>query len=426
MAQQPIFGNTEDEYELQKLQRRRALADLMAASARQPLGPTEFAGRQAVRKSPLEGLAKLAMAYQANQEGRSLDNEEKALRKSRYEGIAKAMSDFNTQTAPRNVQTPNYTGMTGSLDEQDIPTSSEIVTPSAEDKRAAALQLYAKVGDPRQAASFVAQDALKAPTYSYRDVGGSIGVFDDRGNMVRTIGKTVSPDARLRNETQITTHNTPSGSALLTNDAGAWGDPYSLNGQTVQRNSRTGQIRQAVSQPAQTSNTVINAGPKAFETELGKLDAEQLGKYRTSAEAGFNTLNTVANLKSAIQKGVYSGGGAGLKADAASLINGLTGATPKKLPGTEVFNSEASNLVLDRIKALGANPSDADRKFLLQTIPNISTSPQARDALINFMEQKANQSIDLYKRADSHARSNRGLGGFDPFAGRNQIRVVDW
>ena len=165
------------------------------------------------------------------------------------------------------------------------------------------------------------------------------------------------------------------------------------------------------------NSTVINAGPKAFETELGKLDAEKLGEFRKNAESGQSMLGTVQNLREAVKKGVYSGGLADQKTAVANLINGITGVTPKALPGSQLFNAEASKLVLDSIKMLGANPSNADREFINKTVPQLATSPEARDALINYLEQKASKNIDLYKRADSFARQNRGLGGFDYIGG---------
>jgi len=36
--------------------------------------------------------------------------------------------------------------------------------------------------------------------------------------------------------------------------------------------------------------------------------------------------------------------------------------------------------------------------------------------MADYMEKKSAQAIDMYKRADSHARKNHGLGGFDQFA----------
>ena len=151
-------------------------------------------------------------------------------------------------------------------------------------------------------------------------------------------------------------------------------------------------------------------------------------EWRAAAANANSALSTVTQLRDAVEKGVYSGGGAQAKTAAASIINGLTGAKPKGFVGSELFNANASALVLDRIKSLGANPSNADREFIERTIPNLDKSAEARDALINFMEQKARGSIDLYKRADAHARQNNGLGGFDQFAKPEQPKkgVIDF
>jgi hypothetical protein len=162
-----------------------------------------------------------------------------------------------------------------------------------------------------------------------------------------------------------------------------------------------------------TSNTtVINAGPKAFETELGKLDAEQLGKWRSAAEAANNTLGVVQNLRSAEAQGAYSGAAADAKLAAARIVETFTGITPKGQVGSELYNAESKKLILEHIKTLGANPSNADREFIEKTVPQLATSAQARAAMANFMEKKAANQIDLYERADKYARENRGLGGF--------------
>lgn len=170
----------------------------------------------------------------------------------------------------------------------------------------------------------------------------------------------------------------------------------------------------AAGKPSVT-NTVINAGPKEFEKQLGELDAKQLGKWRDSAEAANNALGVVQNLRNAEKQGAYSGAGADQKLAAARVIETLTGSTPKGQVGSELYNSESKKLVLEHIKTLGANPSNADRDFIEKTVPQLATSAQARTAMADFMERKAKSQIDLYQRADSHARKNHGLGGFQQF-----------
>ena len=154
----------------------------------------------------------------------------------------------------------------------------------------------------------------------------------------------------------------------------------------------------------------------AFQGATAKADADQLAAWRDGATAANSALDTVRNLRAAEDKGTFSGGGAQAKTAAASLLYGLTGIQPKGLVGSEQFNAAAATLVLDRIKALGANPSNADRDFIERTVPALQQSPEARRALVDFIESKARGSIDLHRRADAYARANNGLGGFDPFA----------
>lgn len=172
------------------------------------------------------------------------------------------------------------------------------------------------------------------------------------------------------------------------------------------------EISKAKAGAARNNNTVINAGPKAFETELGKLDAKQLDEYRATAEAAESTMSTIQNLRQAEKSGIFDGGGARAKTELANMLYGITGIEMKNLPGSQMFNAEASKLILDRIKSLGANPSNADREFIEKTVPMLATSATARQNMFNFMERKALGQIDRYQQADKYARKNSGLGGF--------------
>jgi hypothetical protein len=68
--------------------------------------------------------------------------------------------------------------------------------------------------------------------------------------------------------------------------------------------------------------------------------------------------------------------------------------------------------VLEHVKTLGANPSNADREFIEKTVPRLSTSQEARTQLADFIEKSAKRNIDTFETMDKYARTNRGLGGF--------------
>lgn len=182
---------------------------------------------------------------------------------------------------------------------------------------------------------------------------------------------------------------------------------------------------------SRNQNTVINKGETAFAVELGKQDAEKIGEYRKGAESAQSTLGTVAALRKADTAGAFSGAGANAKLAGAKWLQTITGVTIHGQVGSEIYNSQASALVLDRVKSLGANPSNADREFIEKTVPQLSTSKEARKQMADFMEAKAKQAIGLYQSADKYAREKQGLGGFDPaaFTGKAEAppsNVVDF
>lgn len=170
--------------------------------------------------------------------------------------------------------------------------------------------------------------------------------------------------------------------------------------------------KKQVAEAGANRQSVIVEGEKAFQKGMGDLDSKELNELRANAKSAQKSLQTVQSLRSAIKKGVYSGGGANAKTAVASIIAGITGVSPKGLPGSEEFNADASKLVLDHIKSLGANPSNADRIFIEKTVPQLWQSPQARDALISRIEQSARQQIEVYRKANAYGREHSGLGGF--------------
>jgi len=213
------FPNERD-IELRKLERRRRMAEALTQSALAPLGPTEYAsGGMAVRRSPLEGIAKVVQAYAGRRAMSDVDEAEKGLIRKNRDDLATAMSEFQTATAGRpalpEIEAPSE-DLGGGPGRPELPA----MPATAEQRRAAAMTLAGRIGDPSAVAQAVVTDALKTPALKHVDLGDAIGVMDERGNIVARMPKGASPDARLRADTTMQTHRTPSGSALLS-DQGA-------------------------------------------------------------------------------------------------------------------------------------------------------------------------------------------------------------
>lgn len=410
--------------EAQRIERQRKLAEALQTQGMQPLGNTEMVGGFAVPKSPMEGVGKLAQSLSGAYQQHTLDARQKELAaQQRAQGNQDAES-FMTALNGTPAQPERAPTVANDDEGNPMPQIPAQEAVAGDKKRALAIALQSQNPMVAGAGQSMLSSMLKPGAVKYQDAGDRILVLDETGKQVGTFSKGTTPDAALKDKTTRSKNDVaPSGvvfNPYQTQPGQVFNDPNKLinldsNNKAVVNQPLFG-AKEALARASKptTQNTIINAGPKAFEMELGKLDAEKLGEWRKNAEAGQSAMNTVSNLRAAIAQGVYSGGGANLKTDAANIVNGLTGATTKNLPGSQLFNAEASKLLLDNIKALGTNPSNADRDFLSKTIPNISHSPQARDQLLDYMEKKATQSMDLYQRADSHARANHGLGGFNP------------
>lgn len=163
------------------------------------------------------------------------------------------------------------------------------------------------------------------------------------------------------------------------------------------------------------TNVVVDAGPKAFWSDIGKNAADALFKDREGATAAAGVLQSVTQIKSAAKAGAYQGTGAELKLGAAKALGALgmpyDAAT---VANTEMFSAQANKFVLESIKQLGANPSNADREFIEKTVPRLQTDPAALPALLGFLEVKARQQIGAYNsKADAVGKSKNA--GFLPY-----------
>lgn len=91
----------------QELMRRQRIADLLRMQSMAPMGGTEMAGRVAIRKSPLEGVAKVFQAYMANKSDQDLLAKRGELTEKQARAMAASVDNlFGTSGQPANVPTP--------------------------------------------------------------------------------------------------------------------------------------------------------------------------------------------------------------------------------------------------------------------------------------------------------------------------------
>lgn len=201
-------------------------------------------------------------------------------------------------------------------------------------------------------------------------------------------------------------------------------DPYPIQGADgkpilVQLNLQTKEVVPIDKASRVNVNASANMPPQEveFQKQIGQEDAKAVvdaRKLRTTAIGELNSLNEMATRN---QQNITSGTFASGRVGVANFFNtiGLLGANDvKKLANSEVYTKSAGDLVLAKIKALGSNPSNADREFIVRIVPQLENSPQARAELISYLQKRANDVIKESNSLESYARQNKGLSGYVP------------
>ena len=163
---------------------------------------------------------------------------------------------------------------------------------------------------------------------------------------------------------------------------------------------------------------IENKGLEAFAQSRGKTQAELLNEATLSARGASQALSTISNMKQLNASGqLFTGPLANPVLGASSLLASVGLISPEqrnRLTSSEVYDKQAKDLVMQDLGGkLGAQISDADRKFVEARIPQLTTSAQARTELLNKLEEIQRGKIDFYRRANAHANQFGNLNTFD-------------
>lgn len=158
---------------------------------------------------------------------------------------------------------------------------------------------------------------------------------------------------------------------------------------------------------------------KAFSNELAKLDAKELDDMRNSSQKAQSGIERIKQMRDLAKAGVYSGTLAEPRVAAMNFVSTLaeTAGLPfdaSKLRNSQEYMKHAKELTLSVLKeGVGTSQiSNADLKFVNDTVPQLETNPEARQKLLDFIEWKLQTSVDRFSKADEYARANNGLRGF--------------
>lgn len=168
-----------------------------------------------------------------------------------------------------------------------------------------------------------------------------------------------------------------------------------------------------------TSKTEVKLpeGESEFVKQLAKEDAQELSKARGTSKAAAEELKSLQKLQELNQQQLVSGSFATNRVGVLNLLNTLgmtSGKDTQTLANSEQYSKVTGDLLLDKIKKLGTQPSSTDREFIAKILPQLENSAAARQELINYLANRASEVVLEVRAMDTYARKNRGLGGYVP------------
>jgi hypothetical protein len=172
---------------------------------------------------------------------------------------------------------------------------------------------------------------------------------------------------------------------------------------------------------AKAGANVLNISQKQeeeFSKRRGFKQADALDEATALARGGSLALGSITAMKEQNATGQLFTG---------PLANSLVGTTnllasvgllskdqAAKLTSSQIYDKSAKDLVMQDLGGkLGAQISDADRKFVEDRIPQLTTSEKARTELLNKLEEIQRGKIDYYKKMNAHANKYGNLNDFD-------------
>ena len=225
---------------------------------------------------------------------------------------------------------------------------------------------------------------------------------------------------------------------------------------SLQRNLReaglqpgTPQYTNAILASIKKPGVSVNMQPGETEANkaLGKSIGARLGGQLDSGDKAMSNLQTLDLMSRAADQWEQAGASTGALADEQAFATGLLQAVnidptslglPADAGAAQILGSLSNKLVLGKIGGEGGMPannfSDADRKFIQSTVPQLSDTPMSFRTKLMIDRKMAERSIqiagtisDMYAEGKTTAEINRAVNGIKKqplFAKDEQARIM--
>ncbi len=306
----PLTGNSNVSFydpalEMQDIARKRKLAEALTVQNAQglsSLGDTQMVGGWAIPKSPWESVGSLGQALSGAYGEQKLNEREKQVAEN-----ARTQQGNDVQSFASAL-----TGTPGSASPPDELGGGPAQPAMAPDRnKALSIALQSQSPMVQGAGSSMLADMLKKPVIKHVDMGDKIGMIDDRGQLVGTFPKGNTPDAVLKDTTTRAKNDVaPSGvvfNPYKTEPGQVFNDPNKLinlgpDGKPVVNQPLVG-VKKDIASAGKSVNTVNVNTEKQFLGNIGETVGKDIGTTTSNAKAAIGTLNTVGQIRQALDSG---------------------------------------------------------------------------------------------------------------------------
>ena len=134
-------------------------------------------------------------------------------------------------------------------------------------------------------------------------------------------------------------------------------------------------------------NLPKNATP--FQEAEAKALSKEYGETTKSATSAVNILDTISQAEGLLTEGMFTGSGADLKVKGAKFLTALGRPTAEgEVANNEAFAGIMGDIVLSQLSQLGANPTEGERKYILEISGEAGQSEKGLRALLDFQRRK--------------------------------------
>jgi hypothetical protein len=168
--------------------------------------------------------------------------------------------------------------------------------------------------------------------------------------------------------------------------------------------------------PGSGTSVSVNLPPQigAFQTALGKRDAELYSTARDKATAASQALNSIDALDK-ILSNTQTGKPQEVLGQLAQWVGAPQGAD------YQATNALVNDRVFELINSLKGPATDKDAERAMAQIPNMGTDPRARAVVFDYLRKKAGTDIQFFDEMDAYATEQGGLQGFKPRVGQFSV-----